>query len=143
MEARIYKTKVEAIEAASDMIESHELTGVLRPSAIVQTITLNQIHDTMIVDEDRRAYMVIWPNNADLASYHQEANDKRMEIDGRYASLKQKIAEMEADNTWLLKAPTESADKVLVAEAPADSFEVAKSATGHFEVKPLPNTGWN
>ncbi len=55
MEARIYKTKVEAIEAASDMIESNELTGVLRPSAIVQTITLNQIHDTMIVDDDRRA----------------------------------------------------------------------------------------
>tara|TARA_A200000159_G_scaffold31830_1_gene28422 strand:+ start:2016 stop:2441 length:426 start_codon:yes stop_codon:yes gene_type:complete len=137
MDAQFYQTKEQAVEAAELLIESNDLTGVLRPSAIVQTITLNQIHASMINGDDRRAYMVLWPEDTDLVSYHYEANQQRMEIDGRYAELKQKIAEMEAANEWLLSTgvPTESADKVLVAEAPADSFALEQSATGHIEVK--------
>lgn len=143
MEAQFYKTKEQAIEAANNMIEFNKLKGVLRPSSIVQTITLNQIHETMIDGEDRRAYMVLWPNDEDLVSFYQEADDKAQEIRDRHDALRQKIAEMEAENSWLavedFKLGTarraESADKVLVAEAPADNFQLKQSETGEFEVR--------
>lgn len=137
--AQFYQTKEEAIEAANNMIDSNDLTGVLRPSAIVQTITLNQIHTTLINGEDRRAFMVLWPQDDDLITFRQEADDKRMEIDGRYAALKQKMAEMEADNTWLLEVPTESAEKVIETQPPTDQFKLKQSENGEFEVKTQPS----
>ena len=128
MDAQFYQTKEQAVEAAELLIESNDLTGVLRPSAIVQTITLNQIHASMIsaspIKDDRRAFMVLWPDDADLVSHHQEANNQRMEIDGRYAALKQKMAEMEKDNEWLLSPPTESAEKVIETQPPAENFKL-------------------
>ena len=139
MDAQFYQNKEQAIEAANNMIEENNLTGVLRPSAIVQTITMNQIHATMINGDDRRAYMVLWPQDEDLITFRQEANDKRMEIDGRYASLKQKIADMEADNTWLLEVPTESAEKVIETQPPTDQFKLKQSENGEFEVKTQPS----
>ncbi|MDA8718738.1 hypothetical protein N9M03_00900 [bacterium] len=145
MDAQFYQTKEQAVEAAESLIESNDLTGVLRPSAIVQTITLNQIHASMIsaspIKDDRRAFMVLWPEDADLVSHHQEANNQRMEIDGRYAALKQKMAEMEKDNEWLLSPPTESAEKVIETQPPAENFKLEPSVkAGEFEVKPV---RWN
>lgn len=142
MDAQFYQTKEQAVEAAESLIESNDLTGVLRPSAIVQTITLNQIHASMIsaspIKDDRRAYMVLWPEDADLVSHHQEANNQRMEIDGRYAALKQKMAEMEKDNEWLLSPPTESAEKVIETQPPAENFKLGPGVkAGEFEVKPV------
>lgn len=138
MDAQFYQTKEQAVEAAESLIESNDLTGVLRPSAIVQTITLNQIHASMINGDDRRAYMVLWPEDADLVSHHQEANNQRMEIDGRYAALKQKMAEMEKDNEWLLSPPTESAEKVIETQPPAENFKLGPGVkAGEFEVKPV------
>ncbi len=145
MDAQFYQTKEQAVEAAELLIESNDLTGVLRPSAIVQTITLNQIHASMIsaspIKDDRRAFMVLWPDDADLVSHHQEANNQRMEIDGRYAALKQKMAEMEKDNEWLLSPPTESAEKVIETQPPAENFKLGPGVkAGEFEVKPV---RWN
>ena len=145
MDAQFYQTKEQAVEAAESLIESNGLTGVLRPSAIVQTITLNQIHASMIsaspIKDDRRAFMVLWPEDADLVSYRQEANNQRMEIDGRYAALKQKMAEMEKDNEWLLSPPTESAEKVIETQPPAENFKLGPGVkAGEFEVKPV---RWN
>ena len=147
MDAQFYQTKEQAVEAAELLIESNDLTGVLRPSAIVQTITLNQIHASMIsaspIKDDRRAFMVLWPDDADLVSHHQEANNQRMEIDGRYAELKQKMAEMEAANEWLLSTgvPTESAEKVIETQPPAENFKLGPGVkAGEFEVKPV---RWN
>jgi len=138
MDAQFYQTKEQAVEAAESLIESNDLTGVLRPSAIVQTITLNQIHASMINGDDRRAYMVLWPEDTDLVSHHQEANNQRMEIDGRYAALKQKMAEMEKDNEWLLSPPTESAEKVIETQPPAENFKLGPGVkAGEFEVKPV------
>jgi len=138
MDAQFYQTKEQAVEAAVSLIESNDLTGVLRPSAIVQTITLNQIHASMINGDDRRAYMVLWPEDTDLVSHHQEANNQRMEIDGRYAALKQKMAEMEKDNEWLLSPPTESAEKVIETQPPAENFKLGPGVkAGEFEVKPV------
>jgi IS1 family transposase len=143
MEAQIYRTKVAAVEAAAELIENNNLTGVLRPSAIVQTVTLNQIHATMIVGDDRRAYMVMWPDHDDLVSYYQEAADQAKVIRDRHAALKQKIAEIEADNSWLnhveepvefISSPTESADKVLTAPAPTEAFVLNQTKNGDFEV---------
>lgn len=145
MDAQFYQTKEQAVEAAESLIERNGLTGVLRPSAIVQTITLNQIHASMIsaspIKDDRRAFMVLWPEDADLVSYRQEANNQRMEIDGRYAALKQKMAEMEKDNEWLLSPPTESAEKVIETQPPAENFKLGPGRkAGEFEVKPV---RWN
>ena len=145
MDAQFYQTKEQAVEAAELLIESNDLTGVLRPSAIVQTITLNQIHASMIsaspIKDDRRAFMVLWPEDADLVSHHQEADNQRMEIDGRYAELKQKMAEMEKDNEWLLSPPTESAEKVIETQPPAENFKLGPGRkAGEFEVKPV---RWN
>ena len=145
MDAQFYQTKEQAVEAAELLIESNDLTGVLRPSAIVQTITLNQIHASMIsaspIKDDRRAFMVLWPDDADLVSHHQEADNQRMEIDGRYAALKQKMAEMEKDNEWLLSPPRESAEKVIETQPPAENFKLeAGVKAGEFEVKPV---RWN
>lgn len=145
MDAQFYQTKEQAVEAAELLIESNDLTGVLRPSAIVQTITLNQIHASMIsaspIKDDRRAFMVLWPDDADLVSHHQEADNQRMEIDGRYAALKQKMAEMEKDNEWLLSPPRESAEKVIETQPPAENFKLGPGVkAGEFEVKPV---RWN
>lgn len=145
MDAQFYQTKEQAVEAAELLIESNDLTGVLRPSAIVQTITLNQIHASMIsaspIKDDRRAFMVLWPDDADLVSHHQEADNQRMEIDGRYAALKQKMAEMEKDNEWLLSPPRESAEKVIETQPPAENFKLGPGRkAGEFEVKPV---RWN
>jgi hypothetical protein len=137
--AQFYQSKEEAIEAANNMIESNDLTGVLRPSAIVQTITLNQIHSTLINGDDRRSFMVLWPQDEDLITFHKEADSKRMEIDDRYAALKQKMTEMEAENEWLLSPPKESADKVIETQPPADPFKINQSENGEFEVKTQPS----
>ena len=93
------------------------------------------------IKDDRRAFMVLWPDDADLVSHHQEANNQRMEIDGRYAALKQKMAEMEKDNEWLLSPPTESAEKVIETQPPAENFKLGPGVkAGEFEVKPV---RWN
>ncbi len=141
MDAQFYQNKEQAIEAAESMIEENNLTGVLRPSAIVQTITMNQIHATMINGDDRRAYMVLWPNHDDLVSFHREADEKNQVIIDRHAALKEKIAEMEAANDWLL-TQREPSDKI-VAQPPADNFELGPGVkAGEFEVKPVSNS-WN
>ena len=83
--------------------------------------------------------MVLWPQDEDLITFHKEADSKRMEIDDRYAALKQKMTEMEAENEWLLSPPKESADKVIETQPPADPFKINQSENGEFEVKTQPS----
>jgi len=141
-EAWFYTTKQEATDAAQHQIDTAGLNGVLRPSAVVQTVILNQIHASRYADESRRVFMLVWPNDQDLVVYHAEANSRQEAMQAKYDAL---MAQAEAVKAQMSGEPAPSVSKVSASEpvqeepqvfAAESRLEVQPSENGQFSVQP-------
>lgn len=141
-EAWFYTTKQEATDAAQHQIDTAGLNGVLRPSAVVQTVILNQIHASRYADESRRVFMLVWPNDEDLVAYHAEANSRQEAMQAKYDAL---MAQAEAVKAQMSGEPVASvsASEPVVEEtqvfAAENRLEVQPSENGQFSVQHKPS----
>ena len=142
-EAWFYTTKQEATDAAQHQIDTAGLNGVLRPSAVVQTVILNQIHASRYADESRRVFMLVWPNDEDLVAYHAEANSRQEAMQAKYDAL---MAQAEAVKAQMSGEPVASVSEVsepVVEEtqvfAAESRLEVQPSKNGQFSVQHKPS----
>lgn len=142
-EAWFYTTKEAANEAAQHQIDTAGLNGVLRPSAVVQTVILNQIHASKYSDESRRVFMLVWPEAADLQPYVDEANSRQEAMKAKYDAL---MAQAEAVKAQMSGVVPQPVSEVSVSEEPetqvfaAEShLEVQPSENGQFSVRPKPS----
>jgi len=142
-EAWFYTTKEAANEAAQHQIETAGLNGVLRPSAVVQTVILNQIHASKYSDESRRVFMLVWPDEADLEPFHAEANSRQEAMQAKYDALMAQAEAVKAQMSGVVPQPVsevseseESETQVFAAES---HLEVQPSDNGQFSVRPKPS----
>jgi len=141
-EAWFYTTKEAANEAAQHQIDTAGLNGVLRPSAVVQTVILNQIHASKYADDSRRVFMLVWPEAADLQPYVDEANSRQEAMKAKYDAL---MAQAEAVKAQMsgISQPTPVSEVSEVSEtqvfAAESHLEVKPSENGQFSVQPKPS----
>ena len=139
-EVWFYTTKQEATDAAQHQIAKRGLNGVLRPSAVIQTVILNQIHASRYADESRRVFMLVWPNDEDLVAYHAEANSRKEAMQAKYDAL---MAQAEEVKAQMSAEPVVSASEPVVEEtqvfAAESRLEVQPSENGQFSVQHKPS----
>jgi hypothetical protein len=138
-QAWFYETKEQANKAAQHQIDTAGLNGVLRPSAVVQTVILNQIHASKYADDSRRVFMLVWPEAADLQPYIDEAKSRQEAMKAKYDAL---MAQAEAVKAQMsgVSQPTPvsevSETQVFAAES---HLEVKPSENGQFSVMQKPS----